>query len=399
VYGSGSSNYDHVLIHRKSSGFDYWPNVYSQIYYEQQQFPSITALAYNKVDVLYHLTGSNYIYKQRYDGSYWGAPVFVGTGIYPSVSVGSTTAKYVWTGVATPYSVPPYQINLSSETLSKTGTGPLAMAYHRSIAVLDPITNAWLEVRLDKMSVKTKTGEELSIPWVNPKEDSLTLTPPNAFTNLASQAVVLPVDADSLSITCMVSGQGLSAVKNGANPIGVDIVLAAKRGATIKLPVINSTAQNLVATTLTLITAISAFAGDEASLSTQVSGIATNKASLITSLGHIYEVVEASLPKMLEVVAQKTIPQVFALAAHPNPFNPSTQIRFVMKNAGTATLCVYNLNGQVIRELLNEYRVAGEHRVPWDGRDDRGRATASGVYFIRFEAGNEVKVGRMMLVR
>jgi hypothetical protein len=48
---------------------------------------------------------------------------------------------------------------------------------------------------------------------------------------------------------------------------------------------------------------------------------------------------------------------------------------------------------------LNEYRVAGEHRLPWDGRDDHGRAAASGVYFIRFEAGKEVKANKVMLVR
>ncbi|MGH7601432.1 MAG: T9SS type A sorting domain-containing protein, partial [bacterium] len=106
--------------------------------------------------------------------------------------------------------------------------------------------------------------------------------------------------------------------------------------------------------------------------------------------------IETSLPKELEAAAQKATPQVLA---HPNPFNPSTQIRFAMKNAGIAKLRIYNLNGQLIRELLNEYRVAGEHRVPWDGRDDRGRAAASGVYFIRFEAGKEVEVNKVMLVR
>jgi hypothetical protein len=85
--------------------------------------------------------------------------------------------------------------------------------------------------------------------------------------------------------------------------------------------------------------------------------------------------------------------------AHPNPFNPSTQIGFAMREDGLATLRIYNLCGQVIRELLNEYRAAGEHNVKWDGRDARGVAAASGVYFIRFETGNEVKIGKIMLVR
>jgi len=60
---------------------------------------------------------------------------------------------------------------------------------------------------------------------------------------------------------------------------------------------------------------------------------------------------------------------------------------------------VYNLNGQLIRELLNEHRATGEDSTPWDGRDARGIGAASGVYFIRFETGNEVKLSKVMLVR
>jgi len=93
------------------------------------------------------------------------------------------------------------------------------------------------------------------------------------------------------------------------------------------------------------------------------------------------------------------IPQQLGLRIYPNPFNPSTQIHFTMKETGPAKLRLYNLNGQLIRELLTESRVAGEHTLTWDGRDTRGVTTASGVYFIRFEAGNEVAVGKLMLIR
>jgi hypothetical protein len=123
--------------------------------------------------------------------------------------VGNTTAKYVWTEGSSA----PYQIKISSETLSKTGAGPLAMAYHRSIAIIDTTANAWLEVRLNKLSVKTRRGEEFTMPFANAKEDALTLTPANAFSNLASSPVTLPADAESLAVVCQVSGQGLSAIK------------------------------------------------------------------------------------------------------------------------------------------------------------------------------------------
>ena len=70
-----------------------------------------------------------------------------------------------------------------------------------------------------------------------------------------------------------------------------------------------------------------------------------------------------------------------------------------MKEAGLATVRVYNLNGQLIRALLDEQRAAGEYALPWDGRDHRGVTAASGVYFIRFETANAVKLNKVILVR
>lgn len=143
---------------------------------------------------------------------------------------------------------------------------------------------------------------------------------------------------------------------------------------------------------------IANLAGDETNVQISVSGV-SNKSSLIASLGHIYEIVETPIGKTLESLAENAAPQEYTLSAYPNPFNPSTQIHFAMKEAGLATVPVYNLNGQLIRELLNEYRAAGDYSTPWDGRDARGLGTASGVYFIRFEVGNEVKLSKVMLVR
>jgi hypothetical protein len=392
---SGTSGNYYVIIHRKATDWGTWPNVYSATYYEEQQQPSVTGLHDDTAELLFRMVSLNYVYKMHYDGSYWGGPVFVGTGAYPSVSVGNTTAKYVWTdGNATPY-----QIKLSSETLSKSGFAPLTIAYHRSMAVLDPAAGAWFDVRLDKLSVKTRTGTELLIPFVDAKEDLLTLTPANAFINLASSLATLPTDAESLSVQCVVSGQGLAVIKSAGAAINAEIIIAGTNGITIKVPVLNTTAATLPETKFLLSTPVTNFAGAGLSLRTIVSGIANNKASLIASLGHIYEVIETSLPKTLEEVAKTLTPNNFVLEAYPNPFNPSTQIRFVMKEAGVATLRVYNLNGQLIRELLNEYRAAGEHTMPWNGRDHRGITSASGVYFIRFEAGNQVKMSKVMLLR
>jgi len=268
----------------------------------------------------------------------------------------------------------------------------------RGRRVIDTTTGNWLEVRLDKLAVKTKSGEEFAVPFTEAKEDANSLTPVNAFANLASSWSTLPADTESLFVRCQVNGQGLSVIKSRTNLINVEIALAKKNGASLKLPVITTSSESLPATVRTIAIAASNFAGGEISLRAQVSGI-ENKSSLIASLGHIYEVVEAPLTKELSAVVENTTPQDYALSAYPNPFNPSTQIYFAMKQDGFATLRVYNLNGQLVRELLHEHRAAGEYALPWDGRDHRGVTAASGVYFIRFEAGNEVKLSKVMLVR
>lgn len=390
-----SSGY-RLIFHRKATDWVTWPSVYSTTYYQEQQLPSITGLANNTAELLFQYVSQTGVYKMHYDGTNWGVPVSIGDayGTNPSVSIGNTTAKYVWTSG----SVAPYQIKTSTETLSKSTGSPLATVYHRSIAIIDTTTGNWLEVRLDKLAVKTKSGEEFTIPLVEAKEDDKTLTPVNAFINLASSAITLPVEAESLFVHCQVNGQGLSTVKKRDAAINVEITFAPKNAAAFKRSVINIAAEGLPETRRTIAIAASNFAGNEFSLAAQVAGL-DNKSSLIASLGHIYEVVETPAGNTLAASAENTTPQEYALSAYPNPFNPSTQIHFAMKETGLATVRVYNLNGQLIRELLNEPRAAGEHTVPWDGRDHRGVAVASGVYFIRFEAGTAVKQSKVMLVR
>ena len=93
-------------------------------------------------------------------------------------------------------------------------------------------------------------------------------------------------------------------------------------------------------------------------------------------------------------------PIPFALAQNfPNPFNPTTTIRFSLPDAGHVRLVVYALTGQGVRRLIDGTMDAGAHAVLWDGRDESGRPAASGVYLYRLTSGQRNAVGKMMLVR
>ena len=90
----------------------------------------------------------------------------------------------------------------------------------------------------------------------------------------------------------------------------------------------------------------------------------------------------------------------FTAGVEPNPFNPSTAIRFELPAPAEVSLVVYNLYGQVVTTLLlPSFREAGTHTVFWDGRDDQGRSQGTGVYLYRLVAADRALVGKMTLIR
>jgi len=84
---------------------------------------------------------------------------------------------------------------------------------------------------------------------------------------------------------------------------------------------------------------------------------------------------------------------------HPNPFNPSTQIRFELPESESVTLRVYNAAGAKIATLFDGQASAGSTTVQWNGRDQAGRSMPSGMYFYRLEGEGVDIGGRMALVR
>jgi hypothetical protein len=136
-----------------------------------QRQPSITAVASNKVDLLFQYVSMAQIYKQRFDGSSCSAPSYAGSGRYPSVSVGKTSARYVWTSGSTA----PYAIQMSSETLNKPSEGAKDSC-SRSVAWLND-EGDFLEVRVKPVRVRLLDGEEQALGFAIGSLDSFELTP------------------------------------------------------------------------------------------------------------------------------------------------------------------------------------------------------------------------------
>jgi len=87
------------------------------------------------------------------------------------------------------------------------------------------------------------------------------------------------------------------------------------------------------------------------------------------------------------------------LGNFPNPFNPSTSIRYQVSSITHVNIEIFNIRGQRIKSLVNEEQRAGEHSITWNGRDDNGNNVASGVYLYRMRAGEYQSTRRMMMIK
>ena len=67
----------------------------------------------------------------------------------------------------------------------------------------------------------------------------------------------------------------------------------------------------------------------------------------------------------------------------PNPFVDGTSVKFSMARSSSVTLSIYNVNGQLVKTLVDGVVGAGNQQVVWDGRDMSGQKAARGVYFCR----------------
>ena len=84
---------------------------------------------------------------------------------------------------------------------------------------------------------------------------------------------------------------------------------------------------------------------------------------------------------------------------YPNPFNPNTTIAFEIVKPTNVNIAVFNIRGQKVNTLVNEFMQAGSHNVTWNGIDENGLDVASGFYFYRLQTDDGVDVKRAILMK
>ena len=93
-------------------------------------------------------------------------------------------------------------------------------------------------------------------------------------------------------------------------------------------------------------------------------------------------------------------PLAFALGQNfPNPFVRGTSISFSLPAATDVKLRIYDVQGRLVRTLVQGSQPAGRHVVAWDGADESGQSVASGMYFYRLAADDRQAQRKLLLLR
>ena len=101
-----------------------------------------------------------------------------------------------------------------------------------------------------------------------------------------------------------------------------------------------------------------------------------------------------------EIKVQIEMPTEYSLEQnYPNPFNPETTIPFKLKEKGLVHLAVYNMNGQLVRTLVQQNYQPGSYHVSWDGKDDNGTPLPSGIYLYDFRINGHKFTKKMSFIK
>lgn len=83
----------------------------------------------------------------------------------------------------------------------------------------------------------------------------------------------------------------------------------------------------------------------------------------------------------------------------PNPFNPSTKINYSLSQSENVKLQIFNVQGEVINTLVDQFQQAGTHDVTWDGKNGKGISQPTGIYFYRLTASGNNSIKKMILLK
>lgn len=112
----------------------------------------------------------------------------------------------------------------------------------------------------------------------------------------------------------------------------------------------------------------------------------------------LWKYFQGMFPTSVEQIASLVPAEYRLMQNYPNPFNPSTKVEFYLPKRSPVRIAVYNIVGQQVKIFFDQEMEAGSYRVTWNGKNDYGEYTPSGVYFVRLDAGDFSSTKKMILL-
>lgn len=95
----------------------------------------------------------------------------------------------------------------------------------------------------------------------------------------------------------------------------------------------------------------------------------------------------------------ESVSAVLNTGNYPNPFSLNTNIQYTLNTTGQVEISIYNVKGQVVRQLVNEEKLSGEHTIVWDATNDNGGLVNDGFYFYQITINDFTQTEKMILLR
>lgn len=87
------------------------------------------------------------------------------------------------------------------------------------------------------------------------------------------------------------------------------------------------------------------------------------------------------------------------LPNYPNPFNPSTTLKFNIEKSGKVRLSIYNIIGEEVKVIVNSHLANGSYEYDWDGKNNNGEIQSSGIYIVRLATHNKILTNKLVMLK
>ncbi len=366
-------------------------------------------------------------YKALYSGTSWSVTETFANTTRPNLGTsGSAGMINSPRFVSTSTTGPPYRLNVGAAASRPDGDSQTSVApgqYSRKVIVArnpshragrllhqvakDGLTqidsSTYLSVELAPIMLKLRDGSTIAVDF--PSATDSTMDERSVWSSLASTPVMLTSAIDSVFING--STEAYAPLRLAGRELGLAFdVVDAEEGTVLRRIGTERVFNADSVSSFALRGHLAGLAGRRVFLRPSIRGFEMERRNLVSTLVHVYTLLDESATKPSVSLAKSSdspvlMPTTFALHPnYPNPFNPTTEIRFDLPDAGNVSLVVYDVLGRQVADLATGYQEAGYHSAIWNAG-----SVASGVYFARFNVVNAEgkvaysKINKLMLIR